>query len=111
MTVWESFIRAVDLDHWAERRSCQGEFPELIRRLILATTGDIRRLEFPAHEGVQQEGWDGIVDVGQGNPFVESGLSGWEVSAATDVKRKADRDYDKRVRDPLGIPEGWVGVP
>lgn len=61
------------------------------------------RIGFPAGEAVQLGGWDGIVAVEEGNALVPSGTSAWELSTNEEVKGKADGDYEKRSRDPLGI--------
>lgn len=46
---------------------------------------------------------DGIVQVSEGNAFVPDGISAWEISTSENKKSKADEDYDKRSKDPLGL--------
>lgn len=94
---------ATDLSFWADRRDSQGILPQLLRRLIYATVERVLRMDFPAGEGVQLGGWDGIVSVEGGNTFVPNGTSGWELSTQKDIKGKADDDYEKRCKGPGGI--------
>ncbi len=98
-----TLVDANDLVGWADRREAQGQLPRVVRDLVLATVGRAERVVFSADEGVQLSGWDGIVDASEGNAFVPDGLSAWELGTNRDVKRKADADYAKRVKDPLGL--------
>ena len=65
---------ATDIDQWAERREAQATLPRVIRRLILASVKRIERLHFRSDEGVQFPGWDGIVQVPNGNAYVPDGF-------------------------------------
>ncbi len=94
---------AADLTQWANRLDAQGLLPKLIRRLILATAGDITRIGVRSEEGIRYSGFDGIAEVGKGNAFVPTGLSVWEMGVNQDPKGKADDDYIKRTKDPLGV--------
>lgn len=94
---------ATDIDQWADRREAQATLPRLIRRLILASVKRVERLHFRSDEGVQLAGWDGIAQVPTGSTYVPDGLSGWELSTRTDVKGKADNDYEIRSKDPLPL--------
>lgn len=98
-----TLIDATDLASWANRRDAQGALPQLLRRLIHATVERVLRAGFPAGEGVQLGGWDGVVAVEQGNAFVPNGTSTWELGVNRDIKGKADDDYEKRRGDPRGI--------
>jgi len=96
-------VDATDLKFWANRRDSQDMLPALVRRLVHATVECILRAGFPAGEGVQLGGWDGIVEAKQGNAFVPGGISVWELSVDRDTKKKADSDYDKRSLEPLAV--------
>ncbi len=98
-----NWINATDLNSWANRRDAQAVLPQLVRRLIHATTKQLQRTHFPAGDSVQMGGWDGIAYTEQGNSFVLTGLSTWEFGATRDIKGKADSDYKKRCAEPLGI--------
>ncbi|MDQ3703948.1 MAG: hypothetical protein M3437_01780 [Chloroflexota bacterium] len=99
----ETLVTATDLQHWADLQAARYKLPLLLRRLIHATVEDIERIGFPADEGVQLGGWDGVVSVEKGNAFVPSGNSVWELGVTSNIKSKADEDYEKRVKDPLGL--------
>ena len=96
-------VNATDLDLWANRLDCQGLMPQLIRRLVHASVRRVLRMSFRSGEGVHIGGWDGIVTVDGGNAFVPDGTSVWEMSTKQDIKGKADKDYDKRTKDPRGV--------
>ena len=71
-----TFVDATDLPLWATRRDAQATLPQLLRRLVLAGEARVERIDFRAGEGVQLEGWDGLVEVGQGSAFIPDGVSG-----------------------------------
>src|SRR5260370_7105340 len=106
---------AADLAQWANRLDAQGLLPKLIRRLILATAGNITRLDMRSGEGIRYSGYDGIGEVGGGNVFVPTGLSVWEMVVDRNPKETADDDYNKRTyQDSLGFipsPAPFVFLP
>jgi hypothetical protein len=88
-----------DIVTWANRFDAPGVLPELVRRLILATSQP-QTIEFPAHGGTRYGGWDGTVISTSGpNTFFPTGLSYWELSTNADVKKKLDKDYAKRTKN------------
>jgi hypothetical protein len=98
-----NWINATDLNGWANRRDAQGELPQLLRRLISASTQNLQKIQFPAGDSIQMGGWDGIVESSEGNAFVPSGCSVWELGVNKDIKGKADDDYQKRCSNSLGL--------
>lgn len=99
-------IEATDLSQWAERRDSQDLFPQLVQRLILATTNNsFNQLSFPSRESIQQEGWDGICEqhVASRHAWLPVGKSGWELSTQKNTLSKAEEDYEKRTLDPLAL--------
>ncbi len=95
---------ATDIDSWANRRNAQDQLPKLLRRLIRATVERTKFISVRADEGVQLEGFDGVLEVETGNEFVPNGKSAWEFGTNKQVKSKADDDYEKRKENPpLGI--------
>lgn len=98
-----TLVDATDLESWANRRDAQDVMPRVLRRLVHATIDRVIRVGFPAGEGVQLGGWDGLVAVDQGNAFVPDGTSAWEIGTSRDIKGKADGDYQKRFNDPRGL--------
>ncbi len=97
------WVDATELIRWADRLDACARLPQLLRLLIHATVQHPRRVGFPSGESIQMGGWDGIVDAPEGNSFVPNGYSVWELGVNKDVKGKADDDYDKRVKNPLGV--------
>ncbi len=78
--------------------------PELLSKLIRASTGSAARIEFPSDESVQFEGWDGTCDIETGTEHIPSGCSGWEIGTQRNkITGKADDDYTKRTADPLDL--------
>jgi transcriptional regulator with XRE-family HTH domain len=96
-------VDATDLDQWADRRDAQALLPLVIQRLVLATATGIRRAQFRGGEGISLAGWDGLVDVGEGNAFVPAGVSGWEVGTSARPRAKADSDFEKRTANPGSV--------
>ncbi|MHB0860465.1 hypothetical protein ACYCS5_04190 [Paenibacillus sp. SEL3] len=94
-------VDATDLAQWAERRDSQSMLPQLIRSLILSSSVHINRINFAAGEGVSLGGWDGITIAEEGDSFVPTGTSVWEMGVNRNVKGKADNDYEKRCNNPL----------
>jgi len=97
------WIDANDLKNWASRRDCQGYLPLVIRRLIRATAKSISHINFPARDSVVYPGWDGILETMVGTEYLPQGFSVWEIGTNQDIKGKAEKDYEKRKKDPLGI--------
>ena len=98
------WVNATDLSQWAERRDGQGTMPELLTRLIRASTGMAARIRFPSDESVQLAGWDGTCGIEKGTEHIPSGSSGWEIGTQrTGITAKANEDYGKRTADRLGV--------
>ena len=97
------WINTIDLKNWASSRDCQGYLPLVIRRLIRATTTNIFHINFPAGDSVVYPGWDGILEATEDSEYFPKGLSVWEIGTNQDVKGKAEEDYKKRTKNPLGV--------
>ena len=111
-----------DMERWADLPDAHHRFPELIRRLVFATGCNPSRLDFPSGSSVRLPGWDGLVDVEEGNAWVPTGASAWELSCENNrsLTGKAKSDYEKRTEEPLGVdiatttfvfatPRKWTG--
>src|SRR6266852_3935257 len=96
------WVTAQRLQEWAGTRSCEERLPELLRRLVHATT-NVDRCSFPSGESIQTPGWDGIVQTTTGSEYVATGTSGWEVSKSADITEKANRDFATRTADSLHL--------
>jgi transcriptional regulator with XRE-family HTH domain len=104
----DSWVKARDLEQWSATRDAQEHLPELIRRLVYASTEQPTRIEMPGGEGVQRQGWDGIVQSPTASLFVPAGISAWEISVEQRPADKAERDFKKRNKGPLGLPPSEV---
>ncbi|GAB3742234.1 hypothetical protein [Spirosoma lituiforme] len=98
-----NWVDTTDLRAWANRRDCQETLPQLIRKLIRATSNSIKSIKFPSGENVLVGGWDGILVVSEETDYLPLGTSLWEFGANSDPKGKADDDYQKRTDNPLGF--------
>lgn len=92
-------ISAHDLSVWADRIDAAAMLPKLVRRLLFATA-PLRMIEMRADEGTRLRGWDGIVQARESTKYCPAGLSVWEMSVDQDIKRKLDRDFEKRTSTP-----------
>jgi hypothetical protein len=97
-----TLINATDLNLWSNRNTASSTLPELLRRLIITTAKKLNFISFAAGDGTLLGGWDGRVDVTEGNAYVPVGKSVWELGTNKGVKAKADEDYEKRKANSLG---------
>lgn len=93
-------ISAQDLIHWANSHTARFTLPQLLRRLILASAKKVTKLRLPSDEQVSRPGYDGVVEVEQGNAWLPSGFSVWEIGADRDPGAKAEKDFAKRNKKP-----------
>ena len=99
MSGW--FVTANDIKEWTatNKRRAEEILPLLIKKLVLVSCKP-KEIDFPSGDAVAIGGWDGILNVEEGNEFIPAGRSGWEFGTKSDVKNKADEDYDKRTKNP-----------
>ncbi|GIB52586.1 hypothetical protein VCSRO46_3430 [Vibrio cholerae] len=88
-------ITSTHLSHWSDERRSQESLPILVRRLISATS-TVNAMTMPGGDSVNLPGWDGVISVQSGNPWVPDGLSYWEMGTSKDTAAKAQSDYAKR---------------
>lgn len=93
------WVTAQDLQTWAGRIEAEAKLPELVRRLVHASTTP-ELISFPAGESIQTPGWDGIVQAPTTTTYVPQGWSGWELSKRADTTNKANEDYQNRIDHP-----------
>jgi hypothetical protein len=95
------FVTANDIIKWTEtnKRRAEEILPLLVQKLLLASCKP-KEINFPSGDLVQIGGWDGILDVDEGNQFIPSGKSGWEFGTNSNVIKKANDDYEKRTITP-----------
>ncbi|MDD5207344.1 MAG: hypothetical protein PHS17_18095, partial [Desulfobacterales bacterium] len=63
------------------------------------------KLRMPSGDDIWIPGYDGVVTNSETDRFVPLGMSIWEVSTKSDIKGKADKDYEKRRVDKNEDPE------
>lgn len=91
-------ITGDEIASWAGRVDAPAVLPDLVRRLIWATSAP-REIEFRADGGIRYGGWDGRVTAVAGSAFCPTGSSCWELSTDRDARQKLDGDYAKRHGD------------
>ena len=102
------FISSTDLKNWASTNLARETLPELIKKLIYAnvkTSDNILKISFPSGDAISSPGWDGTLECAENIFTIEKGTSLWECGTNSDIAQKANSDYDKRTRDPLGMPD------
>ena len=102
MTINPELVTATDLDELSDRLESRELVPRLVRRLLTRTDG-VEGVTLRANEGIGVAGWDGEVGAATGSAYVPAGSSAWEVGTGADPKTKAQRDYKKRSKKPLGV--------
>ena len=99
-------IDPADISNWAATPQAHHYLPRLIRQLILASVPAPSLLDVPHGSAVWLPGWDGLLDVDQGNQWSPAGLSAWEFGCESRPTAKATRDYRKRTENPEGVEPG-----
>lgn len=96
---------ANEIDAWArgEPRKAQELLPELIVRLILATSKKITDYNFSIGKGIQFSGYDGVLISEEQTSYFPEGKSVWEFGTDADAMGKFKSDIKKRSDDPLGV--------
>lgn len=102
-----TLVNSTDISLWSNRRTAQDQFPKFIRRLIRSSTETLKFIGIRADEGVQLEGFDGVLLVNRGNEFIPDGKSVWEFGTNKQVKSKADDDYNGRKESIIKAKENF----
>ncbi len=97
------YVTTKDLREWAKSRDCQETLPHLVRRLIRSTATSIQCIKFPSGDNIHIGGWDGRLQVSTGTEYIPEGVSCWEFGCDAGAKGKADSEYEKRSKNPLGV--------
>lgn len=85
-----------DMTDWADTKAAEGQLPELIRRLIVASNPTIEAIVFPYGDSIGRRGLDGFVRAKTSSPYVAEGDSVWECGRNKDPRQKANEDLRKR---------------
>ena len=88
-------VTALDIDQWSDKKEACYLLPVLIRKFVTAT-GRITNFDFPGHENVQRNGFDGEVEAESATIGIPEGKSGWELSTQKKPLEKFKEDYNKR---------------
>lgn len=90
-------ITASQIGQWANShaKEAQAELPRWVRKLCFQS-GSTREIAFPAGDSTYRPGWDGRLYSDQGNAWVPTGASYWEIGCDADARDKANREYNKR---------------
>lgn len=96
---------ANEIDTWAkeEPRRAQELLPELIVRLVLATSKNVIDYNFPIEKGIQFSGYDGFLTSKEQTAYFPEGKSVWEFGTNVNAIDKFKEDIKKRSNDPLGV--------
>jgi hypothetical protein len=87
-------ITGDDLVRWSQQYDAPGVLPDLVRRLLLATT-PISLITMNAHAGTRLRDWDGVVRSSAETAFCTAGISVWELTVEADAG-KLSADLKKR---------------
>jgi excisionase family DNA binding protein len=100
-------VDATLLDAWADRIESRNLFPKLLRALISANSNRAR-ISARSGDGVDVPGWDALVTGASGSAWVPAGNSAWEFGTGADPARKAQQDFRKRTKEPLGVDPAFT---
>ncbi len=64
-------------------------------------TVSFSRLDVGSGEGIYYEGYNAILETGEGTSLCRNNLPAWNLGINQKPKGKADSDYTKRTIDPL----------
>ncbi len=94
-------VTEVSLRNWLERNQREGQafIPELVGRLVAASSKNPSAFEFPWGDSISRPDEDGYLIATQAlEPFVPVGSSYWEFSVESPPGKKATGDYKKRTK-------------
>ena len=85
MSGW--FVKSNDIKLWttSNKRRAEEVLPLLVKNLIQASSNP-KEIIFPSGDAVATGGWDGLLEVEEGNEFVPTGKSGWEFGTNSAIK-------------------------
>lgn len=91
--------KADEITQWitSQRITARSRFAVFLRILVHSTGRNLTKVDFPGNEDAERPGWDGWVEATEAMPWIPDGRSGWELGTNTDIKGKADGDFDKSV--------------
>ena len=97
------WIKALNLQQWADSIPAKVIFPALVADLIRATANNITEIRFPNGDKGQVRGYDGVLKAEGEGAYVPDGDSFWEFGVNEKLLDKVNSDYEKRTREV--VPE------
>ncbi|HEV2174961.1 MAG TPA: hypothetical protein VGR71_15415, partial [Nitrospira sp.] len=94
------WIRANDLDRWADTIGSRIALSEIVSALIRASASDPAHFRFPTGDSAQIPGYDGSLIAEGVPPYVPDGQSVWEFGTESTFLKKANSDFDLRSENP-----------
>lgn len=93
-------IQANQIEYWFTNNNIHArtQLAVLLRTLVHSIGHDLQKVDFPGNDDAQRAGWDGWIEAGAGTPWIPLGISGWEFGVNSDIKGKADGDFEKSVK-------------
>lgn len=85
------------------KRKFEGLFPELIKKLVMASAGKISSIRIPSFDEINAPGYDGVVECNNDTKYVCAGKSVWEFGTNSSSLAKINSDYEKRTNNSLGV--------
>ncbi len=92
-------IKATQIEEWAKTSiSARNRLAVFLRTLIHSTCNGLTKVDFPGNDDAERPGWDGFTDASEATPWTPIGHSGWEFGVNEQVDKKANDDFNKRVK-------------
>lgn len=96
-------IKANAIEDWVSHNiQARTRFAVFLRTLVHSTGAGLAKVDFPGNDDAERPGWDGLVEAGEGTPWIPEGCSGWEFGTNEEPRSKANGDYEKSVK-ALGL--------
>lgn len=93
------------LDAWvnAHERDAQAVTVELVAKLVKALCPHPKQFRFPLGDSIGQHGVDGFIETDAAyNPYINIGISIWEIGSGANPQDKITEDYKKRLAEISG---------
>jgi hypothetical protein len=97
------WIKAQDLDRWANTNGSRASLSALIGALVRASTPDITSFRFSTGDSAQIPGYDGRLTAIEAPPYVPVGESVWEFGVDGGYLGKANGDYETQKQQPGAV--------
>lgn len=114
------WINSTRLVQWSNTRESEGLLPELVRKLIVASSRSLSKLEFPSGDSIYKPSWDGKCVNNTDHLYIPNGPSFWELGRDKDYRKKLNKEFNKRTKQTQAkvrkqstfvfvTPRRWVG--